>query len=193
MQHETHMKYTMNIEDKKMNMRHALVMITLIAVATLGRLMPHAGNFAPVAAAALFAGFFLPSRLLALAVPLAAMLIGDYFIGGYEPRVMLLVYGALMLPVLWGPALRKNSILAGVGLTLAGSTAFFLITNFGVWMWSGMYSQTLAGLVSCYTMALPFFRITAAGDMLYSAMFFGMYALAVQTVRTPALVPVVSR
>ena len=38
-------------------------------------------------------------------------------------------------------------------------------------------SQALAGLVECSIQALPFFRGTLAGDVLYTALFFGLHAL----------------
>jgi len=55
-------------------------------------------NFAPVAAMALFAGYFFRSRRVALLVPVAVMGISDLFIGSYDWQMMALVYGALMLP-----------------------------------------------------------------------------------------------
>jgi hypothetical protein len=42
--------------------------------------LPHAANFAPIGAIALFGGVYLNKRL-ALVVPMVAMLISDYFIG----------------------------------------------------------------------------------------------------------------
>jgi hypothetical protein len=64
------------------------------------------------------------------------------------------------------------------GACLAASTIFYLTTNFAVWAGSGMYAKTLAGLVSCYVAALPFFGPTVAGDLFYSAVLFGGFAWA---------------
>src|SRR5262249_51915770 len=63
--------------------------------------------FTGVAARALFAGGVLRSRTLALAVPLAAMVVSDLVLGWHDWRVMGVVYAALALPALlgmWGRA-----------------------------------------------------------------------------------------
>jgi hypothetical protein len=63
-------------------LRHDLLLLAfLIAFVALARILPHAPNFTPVVAAALFAGATLHSRTLALLVPIAAMLLSDIVIG----------------------------------------------------------------------------------------------------------------
>ena len=63
-------------------------------------------------------------------------------------------------------------------MTLAGSVLFFVWTNFGVWAFWNLYPHTLEGLVACYTAAIPFFRNTLLGDVVYSTALFGGFALA---------------
>ena len=148
-------------------------------------------NFAPVAALALFAGFFFRSVIVAAALPLAIMSISDYFIGGYETRLMLLVYGALTMPVLFRGAIRKwlaardasaSIKFAGcVSASLAASFAFFVLTNLGVFVWSDMYEPTFGGLLRCYVNALPFFRNTLAGDLFFGCLLFGTHAVVVHS------------
>lgn len=46
-----------------------------------------------------------------------------------------------------------NNILLSVVLSML---QFFLITNFAVWVESGMYEHNFAGLITCYSMAIPF-------------------------------------
>jgi hypothetical protein len=41
-----------------------------------------------------------------------------------------------------------------------------------------MYPKTLSGLVQCYALGLPFFRREVVSDLLFSAIFFGVPALA---------------
>ncbi|MBI3462577.1 MAG: hypothetical protein HY000_05880 [Planctomycetes bacterium] len=175
-----------------------LVMVLLVAVIVIGRLGSDVPNFAPVAAAALFAGFFLPRRWLAAPVPLVGMILSDAVLGGYEWRLMLVVYAALCLPVVWGPAMRRvgrharrqreqrptwlGSVGYGVlrlgACALACSITFFVITNFAVWLFGNWYPRTLPGLLSCYAAGVPFFRYTLLSDFSYSGLFFGTYALA---------------
>jgi len=54
---------------------------------------------------------------------------------------------------------------------------FFVVTNFGTWAVSGMYPMTLAGLAACYLAAIPFFQNTVVGDLFYSGVLFGGFAL----------------
>src|SRR5262249_2438754 len=100
---------------------------------SVARLAPHAPNVPPIAGSALCAGMVLRSRALALAVPLAAMLVSDLLVGAYDWRVMSVVYAALALPALlgmWGRAWRPVVVLAP--LVLSSSLVFFATTNFAV-------------------------------------------------------------
>jgi hypothetical protein len=47
-----------------------------------------------------------------------------------------------------------------------------------MWLSSGFYPHTTDGLVACYVAALPFFQNTVAGDLSYTALLFGSFALA---------------
>jgi hypothetical protein len=47
-----------------------------------------------------------------------------------------------------------------------------------------MYPKSLAGLMTCYAAGLPFFRHTVAGDMLFTALAFGLPALAAALARS---------
>ena len=40
-----------------------------------------------------------------------------------------------------------------------------------------MYPHDAAGLVACYVAAIPFFQNTVPGDLVYSALLFGGFAL----------------
>lgn len=159
---------------------NALVFLALIGIAAASRMVDAAPNFAGVAAVALFAGFFFATRL-AVAVPLAAMLISDSIIGFYDPRQMAVVYAMLALPVM----LRSFVAPAGrptpwriVGAALLCSVAFFFATNLAVWAFGTMYAHDLSGLLLCFTKALPFLRYTVASDLAFSGVLFGAYALA---------------
>ena len=55
---------------------------------------------------------------------------------------------------------------------------FFLLTNFSVWLFTPWYSKDISGLLYCYTLALPFFRNTLAGNVFYAFSFFGIYEMA---------------
>lgn len=139
-----------------------------VVAAIILRLIPHVANFAPIAALALFGGVYL-NKKYALIIPLVAMLISDAIIGFYNPLIMLSVYGSFTIIALLGLWLKRNkNILNVISVTLAGSTIFYLITNFAVWVVPhSFYSKNLQGLILCYTMGLPFFKNTFLGDLFY--------------------------
>jgi hypothetical protein len=156
-----------------------LIACGLIALVVAGRLLPHAPNFTPIAASALFAGMVLRSRVLAFAVPVIAMLASDALIGFDDWRVSATVYGSVMLPVLyglWARPLRRPVALAP--LAVSSSLTLFVTSNFAVWAFSGMYAPDLGGLATCYVAALPFLKNAVAGDLLWCIALFGGLWLA---------------
>lgn len=151
--------------------------IIFVLVAAFLRIIPHAPNFAPVAAMALFGGTYLSKRH-ALALPLAAMFVSDLFIGFDSIESRLTVYGSFLLIGALGIWLRTHRNFQNIVLaTLAGSVLFFIITNLGVWLFGTIYPKTIEGLVACFTAAIPFFRNTLMGDLFYVSVFFGGYEL----------------
>ena len=142
-------------------------------IAPLVKFLPDLPNFAPIAAIALFSGVYL-NKKYALIIPVVAMIIGDIFIGFYNPMVMISVYGSFVFVGLIGIWLKSHksapNILAG---SLFGSIIFFLVTNFAMWAKPiSLYPHTMQGLLDCYIMGLPFFRNTIAGDLFYVGTFF---------------------
>lgn len=157
------------------NRTKILIAVIIILLAAASRLVRHPFNFTPVAAMALFGGCYL-RKWWAAALPLGAMLISDYFIGFYDWQVMVAVYLSIVLAFAIGWCLNKHLKWYNVVLaSLASSIIFFVITNFAVWAFFDWYPHTWQGLISNYTMALPFFRNTVAGDLVYGVLFFGAY------------------
>jgi hypothetical protein len=158
-----------------------ILVCAFAAGSTVFRLFPLIPNLAPVGALSLFAG----SRVRgwrAYLVPVAVMVVSDlglYWRKGEAPFNPF-VYGAFLLTVLLGAgALRKLAAVKVSGATLVSSLLFFGITNFGCWL--GMpdyYDRSLAGLADCYVKAIPFYGWTWVGDLAFSTLFFGVYALA---------------
>jgi len=156
-----------------------IISIILVGLGVACRLLPHLWNFAPIAGIALFSGVYL-GRRYALVLPAVAMLIGDFFIGFYDWKLMLAVYGSLILVGLIGLMIRKyKSLEIVVASSIISSVIFYLVTNYVVWQFSPWYTHTFAGLIQCYTLALPFFRNTILGDLFYTATLFGAYEAVV--------------
>lgn len=162
----------------------AIAPLSIILFAVVLRLVPHPPNFTPIAAMALFGGAYLDKKY-ALALPLVVLFISDIFLGFHG--TMVFVYGTFLLIGLMGVWLSKHKNLRNVLLTtICSSVLFFVITNLGVWLEGRLYPRTLAGLIDCYVLAIPFFRNTILGDMLYVSLFFGSFELAIKFFKKPA-------
>lgn len=158
-------------------MMNFLVAVILILFAAFSRLIPHPANFTPIAAIALFSGAYLGKKYF-LIVPVAAMLVGDIFLGFHS--TMIWVYGSFAVIALIGLWLKSHKSVGYIfGTTVVSSIIFFIITNFGVWV-AGFYEYSLRGLAECYIMAIPFFRNSIAGDLIYVTAMFGIYELVLR-------------
>lgn len=157
-----------------------LFLLAIVGVSIATRLLPHPPNFTPIAALALFAGVY-ASKVSKwyLLLPVGVMLFSDLFVGFYEPKTMAVVYGSFFAIGLMGMVVQKHKNMGTIALgTLLGSVLFYLATNFAVWAFSGMYALTPQGLALSYYTALPFFKFSLLGNVLYVTLFFGIYEFA---------------
>ena len=140
--------------------RRDLIILSLLVLAVITRLLPHPPNVTPITAIALFGGCNIKDKNLAFVLPLLCMFLTDLFLGFH--MIMPFVYLSFMCISYIG----INSEKITNGTIFGSSLLFFLVTNFGVWFFG--YPNTLAGLVSCYTLALPFFVNTIIGDLVFT-------------------------
>ncbi|HQR08903.1 MAG TPA: hypothetical protein PLN21_18930 [Gemmatales bacterium] len=141
------------------------------------------------------------STILGYALPLVGFIVSDLIIqwiliakgmdtssirGRLVTYAIFLVLAQLGLVLKYLKLPKWENVLAGVGLTLAGSILFFIISNGLVWMKSSpsdgqyFYPPTWAGLVECYVQGIPFFRNQLIGDAIFSFAFFSIYLLLEQ-------------
>lgn len=150
-----------------------------LLLAIVGRLIPHAPNFTPVAAMALFGGATLGNKRLAYILPIIAMFLSDLIIGFHN--TMWAVYLAFVATVFIGTKINGNiKPLNVISASIASSALFFVITNFAVWFGSSFYPQNFTGLIECYIAAIPFFNNGLVGDLFYSGILFTVFTLAGQ-------------
>jgi hypothetical protein len=160
------------------------LLIGMILAAAAMRLLPHPSNFTPIGALALFAGAQFDDKRWAFVVPLAAMFLSDLLLGFHSQ--MPLVYGAFAVIVAMGFWLKEKKSAANIACaSVAAATFFFIVSNFSVWAFDGLYPLTMQGLVTCYIAAIPFFQNWLAATLVYSALLFGGFALAEK--KLPAL------
>jgi len=163
-------------------------LFVIFAVVARMPFMPHPWNLTPVAAALLYFGARGSRRQLW--VPFALLALSDViltkFVYSYPFSWDHFVTWAWYAAILWlGTSLRENSNWLRVGgAALASSVSFFIVSNFAVWAAWNMYPKSLAGLMTCYAAGLPFFRHTVAGDMLFTALAFGLPAAAAALARS---------
>lgn len=160
------------------------ILTLMIFAAAFVRLLPHPPNFAPIAAMALFGGAYFNKKWAAFLVPLAAMFITDLMLGFHE--TIWAVYLSFALIVVIGMIMLKEKKVGNIFFaSVISSVSFFIITNFGIWISTGYYEKTGAGLAACYIAAIPFFHQTLLSDLFFVGVLFGLYQLA--KVKYPAL------
>lgn len=184
------------MEQNKINLRFSVITL-MIVLAGLSRLLPHPPNFAPIGGMALFGAAYFSRRYWAFIIPIATMWISDlilnnvvygqyfdHFVWFYSGSIF--TYGAFAIIVLMGLKTLKNVKPANLFVSvIASSIIFFIVSNFGVWLSSGMYPHSFEGLMVCYSAAIPFFHNTLLGDILYSGVLFGAFELSTKFI--PAL------
>ena len=168
-----------------MKRNEKLFVFTLILIATatvckyfFGPNLAWSG-FSPVIAIALFSGFIFKQKNSSFLLPLIALFASDViihilytqqlfpypgFYGGQWINYLILLSATLI-----GWLLKGRTIATLFAGALVAPTVFFLISNFNVWLGTSevMYSKDGAGLIKCYTAALPFYK-----NALIATMFF---------------------
>jgi Family of unknown function (DUF6580) len=163
--------------------KRLITLSTIIGFAALSRLLPHPPNVTPIAAMALFAGAHFRNRRIAFLLPIAAMFLSDLVLGfAVYGSAMLkfqpVVYFCMLIAVAIGRLIRNDkSVLAIGSATFGNAVMFYLVTNFAVWAWGALYPRNWKGLVTCYTVAIPFFRNSLLGDIVFAAVLFGGFAV----------------
>jgi hypothetical protein len=157
----------------------------LILAALASRLAALSGwfNFTAVGGSLLYFGARRPLRQAAWAlIPFMAM---DVFL---TTRVYRMAFHAQDYLITWlwyaavlvlGSLLLKprTNVTRVVSGSLLASTSFFAVSNYAVWVGSGMYPHTLGGLTASYAAAIPFYRNDLVSTLLVTGVAFGAEAL----------------
>ena len=148
----------------------------LIVVGVLSRLIPHPPNVTAVVGVSLLGAYAIRSPWLAALIPVAIMALADIVLGWHSSA--LFTYVGMLAGVLIGRGLlRQLSVLRLGGAAFLASLAFFLISNFGVYL-GGYYGFGLDGLIACYVAAIPFWGLSLIGDLGSTAILFALFVLA---------------
>ena len=139
------------------------IVLLIIIFGVICRLIPHPPNFSPVTAIALFGGLNFSDKRIAFSIPLIILFLSDLILG--ISIINLFVYTGFSIIVFLGTKIKSIKF----GNIILSSFIFFLISNFGVWIIG--YPKNLEGLIMCYTMAIPFFGYSIAGDLFFGYLF----------------------
>jgi hypothetical protein len=151
----------------------------LIVIGVLSRLVPHPPNVTAVVGASLLATYCIRNLWFAALVPIAIIALSDLVLGWHTSA--LFTYAGMLAATFIGRGLIRQLSVVRLGTAaFLSSAAFFVISNFGVWV-GGYYGYTLDGLVACYIAAIPFWGYSLIGDLGSTAILFGLYLLARST------------
>lgn len=142
-------------------------------------------NFAPLAAVALCAAAYFPTKYK-FAVPMLALLISDvvlnvsYGFSLLSPFVMSHYIGFALVGGLGWLLRKRASFKTLLPASIAASVIFYVVTNAVSWLFDPGYAKNLAGLVQALTVGLPqysatpswmFFRNSMLSDLLFTGLF----------------------
>ncbi len=145
-------------------MHYIKVAIGVLIALSASRFIPHPPNFTSLIALSFYIPAFFGIKFLPIII--VSFIITDFIIGFHS--VTFFTWGSIVLIGLLSKFFFTN-ISTRISGALIGACLFYLITNFGVWS-LGSYGYTLKGLITCYTLAIPFFGNTVIATILFSTL-----------------------
>jgi len=124
--------------------------IFLLFFLTTSRLIPHEPNFTPIFSVSVLGFLFFENVITRVSLVLLSMFLSDIFLGFHSS--MFFVYISIVLIIILSS--QKSYLI----MVLLAPIVFFIISNFGVWLNSDIYSKNINGLLECYIMAIPFLK-----------------------------------
>ncbi|HKR07362.1 MAG TPA: DUF6580 family putative transport protein [Bacteroidia bacterium] len=176
------------MESNKINLRVS-VLTSLIFLAAFSRIIPHMPNFSPLGAIGLFGAAYFSEKWQAFLIPIAATWLSDLFINNviyaqYYPTFTWFengfywMYGSYLLITIAAIFIfRKVTLRRVIAGALSSTTIFFLITNLTCFPGNPTYPQNFNGLLTCYAAGIQYMNGTLLGDLFYSGVLFGSFAL----------------
>lgn len=141
-------------------------------------------NLAPLSAVCLLGGIYFGSRKLAISVAMAAWFLSSIAMSLLtrdwlyltDPGIFL-IFPCYIIATYFGSLLTNQSLATklskGLGLALIAECIFFLVTNTGCWLYfpytapAYQYPWTVSGLMTCYAVALPFFKLSLLSTAIF--------------------------
>ena len=142
-------------------------------------------NFAPMAAIALCAAAYFPSKYR-FSVPMIALLVSDivlntfYGFSFFSPFVLSHYVGFALVGALGFLLRNRASARTMLPASIAASVLFYVVTGIVSWFFDPGYPKNFAGLFQSLTVGLPaysatpswmFFRNSVVSDLLFTGLF----------------------
>lgn len=140
--------------------------------------MPY--NLSILGAVAIFGGAYLGQSFKTMALVLLGIWVSDIIINMQYFEGITLFYEGYIFNVLsyiatiaiGYYALRENkSTVNIIGAGMFSAIAFFIISNFGAWVGTSLYTKDISGLLQSYIAGIPFFRGTLFGNVIFTFIF----------------------
>jgi len=150
-------------------MNYLKIALGVLVALSASRFIPHPPNFTSLLALS----FYIPVVFGIKFIPIVvlALLITDFFIGFHS--TMFFTIGSVIVIGMISKYFN-HSVLVRLFGALTGAVIFFVLTNFGVWL-NGSYGYSVIGLISCYTLALPFFAYSLISTLIFSVIIENIY------------------
>ena len=156
-----------------------------LLLAIVSRVVPHTVNLTAVGGSLLFFGARRSRWQTAIAV--VALAATDFYLThfaygyAFHAQDYLVTWAWYAGVCLLGHGLlgRNTSALRVGAAVFTSATSFFVISNFVVWMGmgSGLYAHSAAGLLACYSAAIPFYGNDLVSTGIIAGALFGLPVL----------------
>ena len=168
----------------------ALAVLGVLALFVMSRFLPHPPNFSPVGAVVLLAGLWAARKAWWILSVFALLFASDLALGLYDGFQYTYLAYALMafLGAVYAWMKLKGKVLRFAYFAMfniSASLVFFVVSNFGVWKATGLYSQDMQGLLECFVLAIPFYPMSLISQLIFAAV--------IQSVISLALVPALEK
>ena len=149
-------------------MKYFKISLGIFCALAASRFIPHPPNFTSLLALS----FYVPAALGIKFLPalIISFFITDLFIGFHS--LTLFTWGSVII-IGFVSKFFLSTMISRISGSLLGAFIFFVLTNFGVWIF-GNYDFTINGLLLCYTLALPFFAHSLISTFIFSSLIEGI-------------------
>ncbi len=176
---------------QKRKILEGLFISGIVVLAALSRVIPHPWNFTPVIAILIFSAANFKNNYLKIIIPFLIILLSDILLeikdgNGFHSGTAVVYASYLLISFISYFILKRTNAAKILATSVLSSIVFFLITNFAYFypasptvnLALGTYPHNIDGVISSYTSAFPFFRSALFGDLLFTGILFGVYALS---------------